>query len=879
MANESGEQSFLKSVKGKVIFGFLVGVIALASSYVISKGAFDEIEEMVSQISTPDEKLRLVNVAFQDILMLNQLQGDIQGAISGTGLRREMREGYEEHSGRLKARLDTLAVWFADSPGQLARLDTIRYMLDKRSEAFEAYVRERRGLVTNIDLKRKVNSISEIIATSAESKGDSTVIKTEQRTTTTTITNTPVRPDPHQDAQEPDDGSKKGLWSKLFKSKKSREEPVAGHNEASVIKKEEVKVLIDTLTIAKKDSTIQIVDKEIRNMAKNQITRANRFLEKERQLQLGETLLVGQLMEVMREVEADVLDNMYRDNAQVRDTIGKSIRNIGFILLGVLTLTALLGFWIFADITRSNEYRKELVLAKEEADYHSEAKQRFLANMSHEIRTPLQSIIGFSELLKNEDSPGKAQLEIIHKSSEHLLHLVNEILDYSRIISDSFELAEDDFEISKVLEEVVDAARLQASEKGLELKLVNGFGPSTFVSGDAFRLKQILLNLLGNAIKFTKEGSVELTAGPVEKHNVKEIRLVVKDTGIGMKPEQIKRVFNQFEQGHAGIASEFGGSGLGLSIVKALVTALGGRIDVNSKWGEYSAFTIHLPFKEGIRPVAEDQYEDLADTGCTFDGEKVWIIDDDRYILEWLKTVLEQSGAEVRAFSSPIDADEALWDPEVRLVFIDIRMPGMSGTELCGRLKEKAGSQVKFIACTAMAMPDERARILRTGFDDLLMKPFRKPDILRILNGSLHASVTGEEAPPDTDAVVLSAPEDPGADTYDSGMIDISNLVSMTMGDEQLLRDSLEQFIEDTVEDLELVGRHLSADDGRDELRELFHRLAGRTGQVGAGELGIRMRQMEIALAGDQPVSPGEIADIVRSGYQLVEEIQARYVS
>lgn len=878
MANESGEQSFLKSVKGKVIFGFLVGVVALASSYVISKGAFDEIEEMVSQISTPDEKLRLVNVAFQDILMLNQLQGDIQGAISGTGLRREMREGYEEHSGRLKARLDTLAIWFADSPGQLARLDTIRLMLDKRSEAFEAYVRERRGLVTNIDLKRKVNSISEIIATSAESKGDSTVIKTEQHTTTTTITNAPAPSVVPAANQDTDDASKKGLWGKLFRGKKTREEATSGPSEASVIKKEEVKVLIDTLTIAKKDSTIQFVDREIRNMAKNQITRANRFLERERQLQLGETLLVGQLMEVMREVEADILDNMYRDNAQVRQTIGKSISNIGFILLGVLTLTALLGFWIFADITRSSEYRKELILAKEEADYHSEAKQRFLANMSHEIRTPLQSIIGFSELLKNEGNPGGAQLDIIHKSSEHLLHLVNEILDYSRIISDSFEFAEDDFDISKILEEVVEAARLQASDKGLELKLINEFDPSTYVSGDAFRLKQILLNLLGNAIKFTKEGSVELTAGPVKKGNLKEIRLVVKDTGIGMKAEQVKRVFNQFEQGHAGIASEFGGSGLGLSIVKALVTAQGGRIEVDSKWGEYSSFTIHLPFREGSRPVAEDQYEDLADTDYVFDGGKVWIIDDDKYILEWLKTVLEQSGTEVRAFSSPVDADEALWDPEVSLVFIDIRMPGMSGTELCRRLKEKAGNSVRFIACTAMALPDERARILQTGFDDLLMKPFRRSSVLRILGRSHQPSGNSEETRMENNTAVLSGTY-PGADTCDVGVIDISNLVSMTMGDEQLLRDSLEQFIEDTVEDLGLVERHLSAGDGRDELRELFHRLAGRTGQVGAGELGVRMRQMEIALAGDRPVSPDEIGEIVRSGYQLVEEIQARYVS
>lgn len=876
MTNENTEQSFLKSVKGKIFFGFLIGTVALTASYYISKAAFDEVEETVSQISTPNERLRLINAVFQDILQLNQIQNTFQTNAAGVFSQEETRLAYLTHSDRLKGRLDSLGVWFSDSPDQLARLDSIREMLDQRAITYNAYMLERRGLATSTALKKKVNSISEFIETSKGAKGDSTVVTTEKRTTTTTITKDGSAKADQVAGQPATDDSKRGFWSKVFKGKKTKEEEgeeEAAPQEPVVVKKEEVKVSIDTLVVARKDSAIEIVGEELKTMARNQMVRANRFFERERQLQLGETLLIGKLMEVTREVEADVLNTMYRENEQVKHTIGKSIKNIGVILLVVLTLTALLIFWISADLSRSNEYRKQLILAKEEADYHSEAKQRFLANMSHEIRTPLQSIIGFSEVARSQDVPDKSQLEIIHKSSEHLLYLVNEILDYSRIVSDSFEFVDESFEIGQVLEEVVEILRPQAESKGLALTVRNKFATPTFVSGDAFRLKQILHNLIGNAIKFTKSGGVRLLAESVVKNGRKEIRLEVRDTGIGMTSEQIRRVFNQFEQGHAGITPEYGGSGLGLSIVNALVTGQGGRIQVESRLDEYSAFIINLPFREGV-PIPkldvqpqEDDCEDLI-----FDG-KAWVVDDDKYILQWVRTILDQCGVQVTAFSSPLEADQAVWDPDVKVLFIDMRMPGMSGAELCSRLKKKAAAGVRFVACTAMALPEERKNMMEMGFDEVLMKPFKKNDIFRVLNQSLPVMnnssakqpVAGDAGRPDTEAV--------------AGGMDLSGLISMTMGDEELLRESLGQFVEDTLADLASVEDYLKVSGSESHLRELFHRLAGRTAQVGAVALGSRMREIEIRLAEKEAVDREEIDAILQSGYQIVEEIQEKYVS
>lgn len=876
MVNEVREQSFLKSVRGKIFFGFLIGVVALTASYYITKGAFFEVEETVSQISAPNEKLRLINVVFQDILHLNQIQNDLQIKSSTGSASQGIKSEYVFHSDRLKGRLDTLAGWFSDSPRQLARLDSIRDMLDIRAVALDSYIRERRGMATSNDLNKKVKSVSEFIETSKGAKGDSTIVTTEKRTVTTTITKNIPEKVETAGAEPVAEENKKGLWNKIFKGKKNKEEEVAEVEEPVVVKKEEIKVSIDTLTVAKKDSAIEVVGQELKTIARNQMVRANRFFEKERQLQRGETLLIGKLMEVMRDVEADVLESMYRDNERINSTITGSVKNIGFILLGVLTLMALLIFWISADLSKSNEYRKQLILAKEEADYHSEAKQRFLANMSHEIRTPLQSIIGFSELAKKQVNPTQGQLEIIHKSSEHLLHLVNEILDYSRIISDSFEFVDESFEIGQVLEDVVEMLKSQATSKGLELSLKNRFPKPTFVSGDAFRLKQILHNLIGNAIKFTKKGSVRLLVEPVVKNGEREIRLEVRDTGIGMNSEQIKRIFNQFEQGHAGITPEYGGAGLGLSIVNALVTGQGGRIKVESRLDEYSAFIINLPFRPGVPFEKVDSQAEDEKVDLVFKG-KTWVIDDDKYILQWVQTVLEQNGVEVLAFSSPVDADKADWDPLVKVVFIDMRMPQMSGPELCAKLRKKADPSVRFVACTAMALPEERVQMLELGFDEVLMKPFKKSDILSVLNKP-------QENP---DAIVESREEvsiashaiEKSLKSEGNMHFDISNLVSMTMGDEQLLKDSLEQFIEDTLADLASVEA-LRNDPGHEsQLRELFHRLAGRTGQVGAINLGGRMREIELLLTKGQTIPSSEMEEVVASGYQLVEEIQEKYVS
>jgi signal transduction histidine kinase len=219
-------------------------------------------------------------------------------------------------------------------------------------------------------------------------------------------------------------------------SKKSKKAPLP--EPAKVVQKQEVNVQVDTITVAQEDSTIERVGEAVHAIEKSQKIRTTSFIDREQELASAGNSLVQQLLDVMQKVEREVLKESDKGSLLKQKHCRKKYQGTRMGNAGVLFLTALLAYLIFTDITKSNEYRSQLEEAKEEAEYHSMAKQRFLSNMSHEIRTPLQSIIGYTEALKKDEKPRKQDLETLHSASEHLLYLVNEVLDYSRIISDRF---------------------------------------------------------------------------------------------------------------------------------------------------------------------------------------------------------------------------------------------------------------------------------------------------------------------------------------------------------------------------------------------------------------------------------------------------------
>jgi signal transduction histidine kinase/CheY-like chemotaxis protein len=843
--------SFSNSVKGKVLLGFLVATIALASSWVISKIAFENMLDKLEILSTPNEKLRIVNKVFKDILLLDQLQN----ARPAPEKQDSVKQQFLNQSAQLISTLDTLRFFCRDTPLQVSRIDSMKSILITRDSIYSDYVKVRSRLVTNKDLSEEVNTISGLITTK-KAKPDSTVITTERRTTTTTVyTQAP-------DSTKPVEGKRRFL-TRVFGTKKSKTPPPVVL--PKIVRKEEVTSHIDTLSIAREDSMIEKVGVAVQAIEKSQRMRTNRFVNREQELTTAGNALVGQLRNVMQEVEREIVRQDSSDGLQTQNMVGESINRIEYIMLGFFLLTALLAYLIFADITKSNKYRYALEEAKEEAEYHSMAKQRFLSNMSHEIRTPLQSIIGYAEALKKEDRPKKEDLETLHSASEHLLYLVNEVLDYSRIISDQFTFEERTFAISPLLIEVIKMLSPTATAKSLELCLENTLSSDLYLKGDPFRLRQILYNLLTNAIKFTEKGKVTLRISGVENEDSVSVKFEIEDTGIGLSKEQSLRVFNQFEQADPSIARRFGGTGLGLSIVKALVDAMGGIIEVDSTPGKGTTFTIHTDFTKAMVPaISKDK---SLEKEYNIKG-KVWLVDDDAFILKWCASVLESHHIPHECFSSAEEVLNTPWDYDVTVVLTDMRMPGLNGAELCQRLRKIAPSFVKIYVLTAQALPEEQHALLESGFNGILMKPFHSSEILDLLqtNSDNQPSIAVEEQP----AKLIPA---------SSSQPDLSLLEEMTFGDEALLKEILEQFVKDSRSDL-LALQSAISENKPAIITEISHRLSGRIGQIGASEVSARFRKIEVSLREDpKSIIASELNETVAEATMLLEQIDEKILS
>ncbi|MBE9465202.1 ATP-binding protein [Dyadobacter subterraneus] len=845
-------RSFTKSVKGKVLLGFFVAAIALGSSWIVSKIAFENMLEKLEILSTPSEKLRIVNKVFKDILLLDQLQN----ARPLPEKEDSIKQQFLNQSAQLIRTLDTLSFFCRDTPLQVIRIDSMKSILIARDSIYSDYVKVRSKLVNNKALSEEVHSISGLITTKKKKKPDSTVITTERRTTTTTVYTEPV-------ASAAPEAEKKGFFNRVFGNKKVKTAPPVVV--PKIVRKEEVTSHIDTLTVAREDSTIEQVGVAVQAIEKSQRARTDRFVNREHELTTAGNALVGQLRNVMQEVEGEIVRQASTDGLQTQNMVGESINQIEYIMIGFFFLTALLAYFIFTDITRSSKYRYELEEAKEEAEYHSMAKQRFLSNMSHEIRTPLQSIIGYAEALKKEEKPKKEDLETLHSASEHLLYLVNEVLDYSRIISDQFTFEERTFAITPLLNEVVKMLSPTATAKSLVLSLENSLGADVYLKGDPFRLRQILYNLLTNAIKFTEKGQVTLRVTHTEIKNNYTVKFEVEDTGIGLSKEQANRVFNQFEQADPSIARRFGGTGLGLSIVKALVDAMGGTIEVNSTLNKGTTFIVNTDFPKGETPtgITDKSLEKTYNiTG------KVWLVDDDAFILKWCASVLESHHIAHECFSSAEEVLAREWDNEVTVVLTDMRMPGLNGAELCQRLRKVAAKSVKIYVLTAQALPEEQSNLLEMGFDGILMKPFHANEILDLLQAnSDNQPVKIPVNPPVVSAEKLSSAPD------------FSVLEEMTFGDESLLKEILEQFVKDTRTDLSHLKDSISNNDV-ETITEIAHRLSGRIGQIGAPEISVQFRKIEVSLRENpESISASELNETVAEADLLIEQIDEKILS
>lgn len=382
------------------------------------------------------------------------------------------------------------------------------------------------------------------------------------------------------------------------------------------------------------------------------------------------------------------------------------------------------------DVTSYKEYEIDLEKAKDIADKNTEAQKRFMANMSHEIRTPMNGLLGMIDLtlMSDLDYEQRTDLEVAKNSGKVLLQVINDILDYSRLESNGIVIKEEKVEIVSLIKEVDEIFRSAANLKNIELKLSISSELPSIIFSDYHRLRQIISNLLGNAIKFTNEGviSQEVKLIEMDSENV-TIKFVIKDTGIGIAKEHSKTLFDRFTQADDTITRKFGGSGLGLSISKGLTELMGGELDYTSIEGIGSEFFVKLKFKySSDNTTIKSSRESMIFKPIIDNTINILIVDDDLASINLLSKYLAKKGVSSSVAKDGESATDLYFIEEFDMIFMDISMPIMNGSDATKIIKSSEKylmNPIPIIAQTAYALSGDREKFTESIFDGYISKP------------------------------------------------------------------------------------------------------------------------------------------------------------
>ncbi len=409
---------------------------------------------------------------------------------------------------------------------------------------------------------------------------------------------------------------------------------------------------------------------------------------------------------------------------------------IGLLCLVTEVLLLVICYLVYKYVKNRRRYRKNLKISKLDAERLAEARKKFLAHITHELRTPLNSIFGFTQqLLKTKlDEDQEELLQIIRSSSDHLLNIINEVLDFSKIEETKTHFESINFSPTKLIDEVIQSLTLQANNKKITMQATFADGIPQIINGDPTRLRQILLNLIGNAIKFTDRGSVKINVSTkVIDKNYIALNVSIQDTGIGISADRIPHVFESFEQANDTISIKYGGTGLGLPISKKLIKLQNGKIEVESEISKGTKISFSIPYKVENKQDNAVEPINIADYLPLIRGKKILIADDEKYNRLLIKAIFKNLDIETEEALDGKEAFDKVCSMDFDVVLMDVRMPKMTGLEasfLIRKLDDKKKSEIPIIALTAGILNEKKKECIDAGMNEFISKPYREEDLI-----------------------------------------------------------------------------------------------------------------------------------------------------
>lgn len=552
----------------------------------------------------------------------------------------------------------------------------------------------------------------------------------------------------------------------------------------------------------------------------------------ENKLLKNEIAISEQLRKVLRIIEREIIINSIKNNSLKEKSLKKVNEIVTVSAIVGLLLTVLFSIIIVSDYSKSQLYKKQLEIANFKTKNLLKSREQLISTVSHDLKTPLSTIVGYSELLGNSDVNTKQSYFIknIKNSSEYITQLVQDLLDFSQIEAGKITIEKVPFLLPEIIDEVAKSIQTVYKQKDIDLIINVDEKLNTKIVGDPFRLKQILSNIIGNAYKFTEQGFIRISAYVAEDNDF--FAITIEDSGIGIEKKNQKLVFEEFAQANENIEKKYGGTGLGLAICQKIISILGGKLNLESTFGEGSTFKIKLP-------LLFDTSVSLPDPelkGIVPNSEKFTfiVLDDDINLLNLTSTVLKQQGHQVLSFTRAAEALETIHNNHFDFIITDIQMPEIDGFLFVKKLKSNTGSFYKnqpIIAITGRTDLDF-STYTDAGFSTVINKPYSPKVLLETIQKVLDNTIS-------MDNKIVKTEEEISSKLYS-----LATLKEFLGNDAASAKEFIRSFIESTIQNLNALENAVQKKNIA-EVNAISHRMAPMFRQIQAHEIGEILNRLE----------------------------------